>query len=167
MFGIYCLKWQKNIYSSSLLTKRSVCLKFYKFSSCFLHHLFEILILYFSKVRSRLLFVKHGCDVECQYRKGGKLQEARRKMSINTYQFEAVRKYKEKTNLTSDDEWEDIEDGLDTSEDVVENPANRVYSAEPSTCSVNALHVKLCLRTVNVCVALKSTKLSSKSSLMV
>ena len=59
--------------------------------------------------------------------KAGKLQ-ARRKMSINPYQFEPVRKYKEKTNLTTDDEWEDIEDGLDTSEDVGENPANRVYS---------------------------------------
>ena len=35
MFGLYCLKWKENIYSSSLLTKRSVCLKFYKFSSCF------------------------------------------------------------------------------------------------------------------------------------
>ena len=68
MFGLYCLKWKENIYSSSLLTKRSVCLKFYKFSSCFLRHLFEMLILYFSKVRSRLLFVKPGCDVECQYR---------------------------------------------------------------------------------------------------
>ena len=49
-------------------------------------------------------------------------------MSINPYQFESVRKYKEKTNLTTDDEWEDIEDGLDTSEDVGENPPNRVYS---------------------------------------
>ena len=122
MFGLYCLKWQENIYSSSLLTKRSVCLKFYKFSSCFLRHLFEMLILYFSKVRSRLLFVKPGCDVECQYRK----LQARRKMSINPYQFEPVRIYKEKTNLTSDDEWEDIEDGLDSSEDVGENPPNRV-----------------------------------------
>ena len=87
-----------------------------------------MLILYFSKVRSRLLFVKPGCGVRMSVStKPGSLQ-ARRKMSINLYQFEPVRKYKEKTNLTSDDEWEDIEDGLDTSEDVGENPPNRVYS---------------------------------------
>ena len=87
MFGLYCLKWQENIYSSSLLTKRSVCLKFYKFSSCFLRHLFEMLILYFSKVRSRLLFVKPGCNVECQYRQSREVASKAK----NVYQPLSVR----------------------------------------------------------------------------
>ena len=87
MFGLYCLKWQENIYSSSLLTKRSLCLKFYKFSSCFLRHLFEMLILYFSKVRSRLLFVKPGCDVECQYRQSREVASKAK----NVYQPLSVR----------------------------------------------------------------------------
>ena len=88
-------------------------------------------------------------------------------MSINTYQFEPVRKYKEKTNLTSDYEWEDIEDGLDTSEDVGENPADRVYSEPLTWCICSACKTMPVNRECLCCTEIDEIKFKKLSDGMI